>query len=162
MQIQRYCPRWVPVEISRGPEISTGIDKKSFLDHFHIWFRCNRMKTSPSVKAFLGPTKGHFGQFWCRRSPQMKKSPNFGCRYILKYGSNRKSKGEFPRVKIGQRTRFRGLEGPRTHVDPISNQLWIRSKMAKFGLWGPHLHVRGGRKFSRARNFYGNQFFGKF
>ena len=122
-QIQRYCPRCVPVEISRGPEISTVIDKKLFLDHFHNLVCCDGMKTSPSAKAFLGPTKGHFGQFWCTGNPRMRKISIFGCRYILKYGSNRKSKREFQWVKIGQRTRFWDLEDPRTHLDTISGQI---------------------------------------
>ena len=67
----------------------------------------------------LGPTKGHFGHFWGDWNPQVKKFPNFGRRYILKYGPNRKSKREFPRFKIGQRTRFRNLEASQRHSRPI-------------------------------------------
>ena len=160
IQIQWYCPRWIPVEISRGPEISTGIDKKLFLDHFHNLICCPGKKTSPSAKAFLAPTKGHFGQFWCHRIPQMKKIPNFGRRYILKYGSNRKSKREFQRVKIGQRTGFWGLEDPRIHLDTKSDQLWDRSGitgMVNFGISATHLHVCGARKFYGSRNFNGTK-----
>jgi len=152
-QIQRYCTGWVPVEISRGPEISTGIDKKLFLDHFHISICCNRMKTSPSAKAFLGPTKGHFGQFWCTGNPQMRKIPIFGCRYILKYGSNRKSKHEFRRAKIGQRTRFWGPEGPRTHLDTISGPILTCSEFSKTQYFHYFVHWRA------CRNFYGPKIF---
>ena len=157
IQNQWYCPRWVPVEISRGPEISTGIDKTLFFDHFHNLICCAGMKTSPSAKAFLAPIKGHFCQFWYHQTPQMKKIPNFGRRHILKYGSNRKSKREFPRAKIGQRTGFWGLEDPRTHLDTKSDQLWDRSGMVNFGISATHLHVCGARKFYRSRNFYGTK-----
>ena len=78
MQIQRYCPRWVPVEISRGPEISMGIDKKLFLDHFHISICCNRMKTSPSAKAFWGPQKAILANFGAVGAHKWKKAQTSG------------------------------------------------------------------------------------
>ena len=146
-QIQRYCRGWVPVEISRGPEISTGIDKNLFLDHFHNLICCDGMKTSPSAKAFLGPTKGHFGQFWCTGNPQMRKIPIFGRRYIRKYGSNRKSKRDFPRAKIGQRTRFRCLKVPQRESRPISGQILAHSEISKTQYFHYFVHWRACRKF---------------
>ena len=78
---------------------------------------------------------------------------NFRRRNIRKYGSNRKSKGTFLRVDIGQRTRFWGPEVPRTHLDTISNNFWICSEIEILKEIQAK-NVRGGpQKFLRVQKF---------
>ena len=79
-----------------------------------------------------------------RRPPERQ---NFGRRYIRKYGSNRKSKREFPRAKIGQRTDFWGLEDPKTGLDSISGHFEPKFQKSVFGefLYFPQLKILEGR-----------------
>jgi len=154
-QIQRYCTGWVPVEISRGPEISTGIDKKKYFWIIFIFrFVVIGWKHRPLRKLF-GAHKRPFWPILVHWEPTMRKIPIFGCRYILKYGSNRKSKHEFRRAKIGQRTRFWGPEGPRTHLDTISGPILTCSEFSKTQYFHYFVHWRA------CRNFYGPKIFKK-
>ena len=83
----------------------------------------------------------------------------FGGQNIRKYGSYAKMNRQFARVKFGKRTRFRGLEVPRTHLDPKSRHVLVPREHLKFGIFSLESLQKGLRNFCKPRNFDGN---GKF
>jgi len=162
-KIQLYCPRWVPVEISRGPEISTGIDKKLFLDQFHNLICCAGMKTSPCAKAFLDHTKGHFGRFWALGSHKWKKSQTSGADIFWNMApiENLNANSHGPKsVKehvSGASKPLRGILDPFWTILSIfvKKVISVQNGRNPNSVILPKVGTR--RNFSRPRNFYGDR-----
>ena len=70
-------------------------------------------------KASKPRTVAHFCPQIVGRRPEIE---IFGGQNIRKYGSYAKMNRQFPQVKFGKRTRFRGLDVPRTHLDAKSRR----------------------------------------